>query len=166
MPKASKKSESLTPPAQAISTPEEDAIFQREQAGEELFGKELQPYSPSRQIAAQSMGLKYPFTGELDAGGSYPGILVDSIIVCWLRTLPDVAPDGEWTPRKATRNPAQAFDAAEEWGIAKGITHVLHPAREVFVRTINAIGAAEFALDTDDTGAPKVDVEEGNGPLV
>lgn len=163
-----KKPEQLPAPvAPPVVILEEDATFEREKMGEELFGKELHPYSPSRKIAAQAMGMKYPFTGVTDDFGSYPGMLVDAIIACWLRTLPDATEGEGWTPRKATRKPAQAFDAAEEWAVTNGITSITHKAIAVFVSTMNAIGAADFSLDTDDNGAPKSSLEEGgSGPLV
>jgi len=162
---AKKKVEVVSPSVDPLA-PEEDVTFEREKAGEELLGKELHPYSPSRKIAAQSMGMKYPFTGPTGEYGEYPGMVVDAFIVCWLRTLPDNTDGEDWTPRKAMRSPGKAFDAAEEWATKNNFTSITNPTIRIFVQTMNAIGEAEFSLDTDDSGAPKAIEQEGSGPLV
>lgn len=84
-------------------------------------GVEIQPYSPSRVVAAQAMGLKYPNIGpdSLEAfnkTGIYPGALQDVLIVLWLCSIAD---DKEVT--RALRAPDDALSKAIAWGATQGI---------------------------------------------
>ena len=68
-------------------TPEESAFTGSDNHA--LGELELQPYTPSRIVAAQSLGLKYPLIPDeereqFDKTGIYPGALRDTIIVLWL----------------------------------------------------------------------------------
>lgn len=91
-------------------------------AGRELFGELVRPWTPSRAVAAQTMGMIFPMIGEAGQESfklrqTYAGILQDVVIVCWLCTLPDeAAKNGSgWTPSRALRNPSVAFEMAVAW---------------------------------------------------
>ena len=87
-------------------TPEESSFINAKR-GFELFGAALAPYSASRKVAAQTMGMQWPFIGEaalaqLQATNMYPGAIRDTAILLWLCTLPDASTAlarGVWTPR-------------------------------------------------------------------
>lgn len=79
----------------------------------------LQPYSPSRLVAAQAMGLKYPNVPkgfeQYSQTGSYPGLLRDVIVVLGVCTMDDDAVD------KAQLDPDEAYQKAQKWADGKGI---------------------------------------------
>src|SRR2546423_1159232 len=83
-----------------------------------LDGVKLLPWTPSRMIAAQGMGLSYP--GEVDwerfkRTKMYPGSLKDTIIALWLCTIGDDDVD------LADADPAAAYKKAKAWAESKGI---------------------------------------------
>lgn len=145
-------------------------------AGYDLFGQDLQPYSPSRKVAAQAMGMIYPFVPDsgqeqLLATGTYPGMLKDAVIVLWLCTLPDQQPEKQvgapvWTPSRALRKPENAFDVALAWGEEQGMLNATDPkfleAAKVFMAIVSGVAVSEFDVQvegseaSDDSSDPKV----------
>jgi hypothetical protein len=92
-------------------------------------GTELQPYTPSRIVAAQAMGLRYPNIGEealeqFNRTGVYPGALQDTLIVLWLCTLAEPHKDGPGAAqvRRAMRRPDESIEKAIAWGADHGVT--------------------------------------------
>jgi hypothetical protein len=92
-------------------------------------GTELQPYTPSRIVAAQAMGLRYPNIGEealeqFNRTGIYPSALLDTLIVLWLCTLDEPHPNGPGAAqvRRAMRRPDESIEKAIAWGADHGIT--------------------------------------------
>lgn len=156
-----------------------EKAFLDARTGFELFGQPLKPYTPSRKVAAQSMGMLYPFVGEegqeqMARTGVYPGQLKDVIILLWLCSLQDplelTADDiraGKWTPTRANQAPAKAYKAAEDWAASKQITDTLTPtsreAFQVFMAIVSGVAAGEFrlALEGDQSSEP-----EGENPNV
>lgn len=161
--------------------------FDQAQAGFELFGVTLAPYSPSRKVAAQGMGMLYPFVGEggaeqLDKTGVYAGAIRDTMILCWLCTLIDAdkipkdTPPRDaakiWTPSRAMNCPADAMEAALAWGVDHNLMDVnseeFGQAYQVFMATVNGISASEFALrlakEKQEAGEPKPEPEETIDP--
>lgn len=101
---------------------------------------ELQPWSPARKVAAQSMGMLYPYIGEegaeqLSRTGFYAGVLKDVAIFMWL-----CAPDAAACPTKddpnkrgplpkseiqrAIRKPMEAMDKAMDWAESAGLLDI------------------------------------------
>lgn len=83
--------------------------------GNEFSGQQLQPWTPPRKIAAQSMGMLYPLIGDagmeqLQTTGIYPGALKDTIIYLWLCSKPTPA-----DIQRAIRKPQEAWNAAQQW---------------------------------------------------
>jgi hypothetical protein len=156
--------------------PPHEAAFIAAKAGYELFGEPLKPYSPSRKLAAQTMGCMFPAIGDeaqahLERTGVYPGVVKDALIVLWLCTLKDAgdlsAEDvkaGAWTPARAMLKPADALNAAIEWAERTEIidlsTKRTFEALTVFLAIVTAVEASQFtvidpdASDNDDF--PKV----------
>jgi len=148
-----------------------DKAFLDAKQGYELFGKPLANYSPSRKVAAQSMGLMYPYIGEARAAqfqetGMYPGLLQDALILLWLCSLPDyVTPANKWTPDTAARKPGPAVLEATRWGIEKNIINVdgkeFQEAQQVFMAIVSGVEASKFKLnvpgaEASDDDSPKV----------
>ncbi len=137
-------------------------------AGFEFRGQPLRPYSPSRKVAAQTMGMIYPFVGrdgqaQMEATGMYPGAIKDVLIVLWLCSLPDapeVAKDA-WSPSLALRRPVLAMDEAMEWAgalIDVGSAEWAE-AFELFLKIVVPTEQAKFKSDASASGdydGPKV----------
>ncbi len=88
----------------------------------------LQPWTASRVVAAQSMGMLYPNIGAQAAAqfrrtGVYQGALKDTIIVLWLCSEKD-----RDVIRSAERDPDGALEQAETWAEKRGITKLNSPA--------------------------------------
>lgn len=146
-------------------TDENDSFIQSK-AGYELFGEPLRPYSASRKVAANSMGVLYPMIGEEGAAqfqktNSYPGILKDCLCVLWLCSLPDaheVTADqvkaGQFTPSRALSKPQEAFDAAMAWADPKGLcdmgSEAFSVAVQTFVAIVTGVEAAKFQIVTGE----------------
>lgn len=127
-----------------------------------LFGEDLRPFSPSRKVAAQKMGMMYPYVGDgggaqFEKTGSYPGMLMDVIILCWLCSLAD--PDeldkeerkaGVWTPVRALSRSEAALEAALAWGTEKELIDLngapYREAMQVFMAIVTGVAASEFKL--------------------
>lgn len=80
----------------------------------------LKPWTPSRVIAAQNMGLLYPRVGkegwdQFRRTQMYPGCLKDTIIALYLCTLNDDQVDD------ADRAPQDAYRNAQKWAAGLGI---------------------------------------------
>ena len=107
----------MKPKKQIKIKPAEAAFV--ESANHVLDDVKLQPYTPSRIVAAQAMGLKYP---HVPAGfeqyaqtGSYPGLLRDIIVVLGVCMIPDAEVE------KAQLDPDEAYTKAQRWADGKGI---------------------------------------------
>jgi hypothetical protein len=156
-------------------TPPEDSAFIAAKRGFELFGQPLKHYSASRKVAAQAMGMQWPFIGEaalaqLQATNMYPGALRDTALVLWLCTLPDPSDQTmeqvkakEWNPSKALSKPDDARDAALAWADKTGITDTagsqFAEAFQVFFGIVSGADASQFTIEVE-----KVAGESGNEP--
>lgn len=118
-----------------------------ESAAHSFLGEKLQPYTPSRIVAAQAMGLLYPNIGvegmaQLKKTGLYPGELKDMIIVLWLCRLqkPEQVSD-------ALMDPIAAYGAAEKWAGKAGLCDMTGPVFQngllVFQMIMNEIGESK-----------------------
>lgn len=140
-------------------------VLTKEFAGYHLGDIELVPYSPSRKVAAQTMGMKYPHIGDdgiaaIDAMRPYKGALLDTIIVLWLCTLPDSAEGKAWTPSRAIRNAELALDAAMEWANDLKLNDMSIEGKfgegyGLFMAIVSNVAAATFyAQMADEVPAP------------
>ncbi len=141
--------------------------------GDSIFGIELRPYSASRVVAAQSMGLLFPIVGvegmdQMKRSGTYPGMLKDTIIVIWLCALKDAIDLTKdevkaqvWTPTRATHSPATALEEAmrfaENYGFLSGAR--FEEASVKMMQTVSAVRENEFVPKSDQTSS---EVEPGN----
>lgn len=142
-------------------------------AGRELFGGVARPWTPSRAVAAQTMGMIFPMIGEegqasLNTKNTYPGILQDVVIVCWLCTLPDDVSrqsDG-WTPSRALRSPTKAFDAAMVWGEKVGVIDMRNAKYvegvKFFISIFSDEAASNFKVDVEGSSEQQTEGEQGN----
>jgi hypothetical protein len=86
----------------------------------EFAGKKLEPFSKTRQTAAESMGVKIVSASfgrhaeELAETGSYPGFLADAIAIVWLCSQPIS------TAHRAVRKPDEATTRSMQWWEAEG----------------------------------------------
>ncbi len=158
---------------------QEQKAYESEKRGHILFGEELRPYSPSRKIAAQSMGMVFPFLSEAAADqhartGSYAGQLKDVIIVLWLCTLKDPSDLTKkevkaqvWTPSRAGNKPELAMEVAMAWAVENGIIDTdkqpYRDAKLIWQAIIQNISASEFRLmlEEPDLGGLPSEKEEG-----
>jgi hypothetical protein len=118
-----------------------------ESGGHLFMSERLQPYTPSRIVAAQAMGLLYPKIGndglaQLKKTGLYPGELKDIIIVLWLcrlKTKEQVA--------DARLDPIAAYEDAEKWAGKIGLCDMTSDAFGygllVFQNIMNEIGESK-----------------------
>ena len=149
-------------------TPEEKAFIEAKR-GFELFGTPLAPYTASRKVAAQTMGMQWPFIGEaalaqLQTTNMYPGALRDAAIVLWLCTLPDASTAlarGVWTPSRALSKPDEARDAALEWADKEGVTDSsgakFGEAFQVFFGVVTGADAGAFRIEVEKTAGESGD---------
>jgi hypothetical protein len=143
-----------------------DAIFVQARGGFYLFEEKLRPYSASRKVAAQSMGLMYPYIGEEGAAqfastGVYPGAMKDTIILLWLCSLPDDGHGKTWTPSRALAKPAEAIRVALDWAsdlelCTPGSSRFTEAFR-VFVEITTAIEASRFSVSVDGATSSQED---------
>jgi len=153
--------------------PAEETAFINAKRGFELFGAPLNAYSVSKKVAAQAMGMAWPFIGEaalatLQATNLYPGALRDTVILLWLCTLPDASTAlarGVWTPSRALGKPDDARDAALEWADKSGITDTASEkfaeAFQVFFAIVSGVDAASFRIEVEKV-AGESGAESGN----
>jgi hypothetical protein len=135
------------------------------ESGAHLFRKEkLQPYTPSRIVAAQAMGLLYPHIGKeglakLNRTGIYPGELRDMIIVLWL-----CRQEKDEKVQDALLDPGAAYGAAEKWagkaGLCDMTSAVFLEALPVFQTIMNEIGESQTIRADIRAGAALPDEEE------
>lgn len=139
-----------------------ERAFVSAKAGFELFGESLRKYSPSRKVAAQSMGLIYPYIGDdaaaqMEATGIYPGALKDTIICLWLCTLQDASDQdkaeiraGAWNPSRVLHKPREALDAAMQWAadleICDAGSERFGEAFKTFISIATAVEASKFQI--------------------
>lgn len=136
-------------------------------AGFDLFGEPLSNYSASRKVAAQAMGLLYPYIGEagasqMEATGIYAGVVKDMAIVLWLMTLPDPMDltvqqirAKPWTPARALMKPQEALEEAVCWAESVNIVDTASDKFQEALATFMAIlagqSASEFRLQMEST---------------
>jgi hypothetical protein len=133
-----------------------------ESAGHKFLGETLAPYTPSRVVAAQAMGLKYPNIGkegvaQLKKTGLYPGELRDVIIVLSLCRLIDPA-----DVLDAQLDPAAAYAAAEKWAGETGLTSMGKNFRDavlIFEKILNEIDESR-TVQKSEVGGQRSDGEE------
>jgi len=145
--------------------------FETAKAPVEFSGETLLPYTRGRYLAAQSMGLLYPYVG--DAGlaqhqvtGMYPGMVKDVLIVCWICSTPHAAELTEkqktarvMTVESALMKPFVAFESACAWGEKRGLLDPFDPrfkeAHAAFDRIVAPVDAAEFEVTQAGGSAAK-----------
>lgn len=145
-----------------------DEAFLQAKAGFTFKGEPLLPYSASRKVAAQSMGLLFPFVPDAEEAqetGVYQGMLADVIIVIWLCSLKNASEQtrdevkaGEWNPSKALSKPQAAMEAAMEWaektGLADMNSETFLEAYKTFMAILTGISLSEFEVDAGN-GSPQ-----------
>jgi hypothetical protein len=126
--------------------------------GHLFMGERLQPYTPSRIVAAQAMGLLYPKIGndglaQLKKTGLYPGELKDIIIVLWLCRL-----KAKEQVIEARLDPIAAYEDAEKWAGKIGLCDMTSDAFAygllVFQNIMNEIGASKTTPVTNARSRP------------
>ena len=127
----------------------------------------LHPSTPQRMIAAQSIGLKYPAIGEegaatFDKTNSYPGMLVDMIIVIGVCLTPSDASEGKsetgvQNVGEFMSKPEKSFQAlmkwAEQFGLVTPFSKLGKLCTETFMGILDEVSANYFN--------PEVDSKEG-----
>lgn len=142
-----------------------------------LFGEELRPYSASRKVAANAMGMIFPAIGEegakrFEAGKPYDGFLKDAILCLWLCSIPDARDltkdemrAGQWTPQRAIDQPEAAKESAFEWADGKGIADMASEqfveAGQVALAILLKVEAAKFTLQVPDAPPGPPEDDEG-----
>jgi hypothetical protein len=133
-----------------------------------LLGEKLQPYTPSRIVAAQAMGLIFPQIGkegmaQLKKIGTYPGELRDMIIVLWLCRLKK-----DEQVQDALLDPGAAYGAAEKWAGKAGLcdmsSQVFLEALVVFQMIVNEIGESQTVRTDLRARAAESDDESPDDP--
>jgi len=156
------------PEAAPVSLVPETATqaFNAAQVGYTLLGAPLFKWSDSRRIAAQSMGLRWENRDEslldqLRAGVLYDGALRDTLIVCWVCSLPNAseqtetqAKTGGWTVQRAGQSRTAADEEMVRWAAKKDLIDTGGAAFAEAYRTFLAIvlGVAVSEFDLADTG--------------
>lgn len=142
-----------------------------ESDGHLFLGERLQPYTASRIVAAQAMGLIYPKIGndglaQLKKTGLYPGELKDMIIVLWLCRLKE-----KEEVSAALMDPIAAYDAAEKWageiGLCDMTSDVFAYGLLVFQNIMNEIGESRttpIASSRRGGSGDEDDDEEADNP--
>lgn len=166
-------------------SPEEKA-FQDVAIGYEFKGHPLYAWAGSREIAAQAMGMKAPAFNDTDRaaigeGHIYPGGLRDAIICLWICSTPNASELAreeteerkrekprqqyrkEWTVQRAGNNPAAAYDEAEKWATAQGITGTASEAFAEAYKTMFAIltGVSVSQFEVKVEGGESGDAQPG-----
>jgi hypothetical protein len=133
-----------------------------------LLGEKLAPYTPSRIVAAQAMGLLYPQIGkegmaQLKKTGIYPGELRDLIIVLWLCRLQKAA-----EVQDALIDPDVSYALAEKWAGKAGLCDMTSKpfleALAVFQTIMNEIGESQTARTDSRSGPVENDDESPDDP--
>lgn len=131
-----------------------------------LFAEmQLEPYTPSRVVAAQAMGLKYPRIGSeglacYEKTGLYPGELRDIIIVLGVCRLP------KEEVLSAQLDPVAAYNLAEEWASGLGLTDmssdIFKEAQRLFEALQNEIGASKTERKGTDSATGSASDDDPN----
>jgi hypothetical protein len=143
------------------ASPVEKAFL--ESAGNKFLGETLQPYTPSRVVAAQAMGLKYPNIGkegvaQLKKTGLYPGELRDVIIVIFLCRLVEKA-----DVLDAQLDPVAAYEAAEKWAGESGVTSMGQNFRDavlIYEKILNEIDESKTVQKSEVGGQRSAEEDE------
>ncbi len=142
-------------------SPEEKA-FTDAAMGYEFRGQPLLAWSGSREIAAQTLGMKAPAFNATDLeaineGHIYPGGLKDAIICMWICSTKNASEQSaddvkakRWTVQRARNNPAAAYDEAEKWATAQGITGTASPefaeAYKLMFAILTGVSVSQFEV--------------------
>jgi hypothetical protein len=125
-----------------------------------LGATELHPYSASRAVAAQALGLIYPNVGtesleQFHKTGMYPGAVQDVLIVLWLCSIPDKEVIA------AMRKPDESLAKAIEWGATLKITLAGEEWWQAYQQFMNIMteisesdGAPKLPEHDEDDGGP------------
>lgn len=126
-----------------------------------LDGVRLNPWTPSRVIAAQGMGMLYPSLGKEDwdqfeRTKRYTGALKDTIIVLWLCMIDDEAVDN------ADSAPKEAYKTAKQWAAGLGIHKIesneFWQAYAKFSEIVTEVASSATKITTnDDESEPEED---------
>lgn len=159
-----------------VGSPEH--AFVAAKVGFEVHGIPLNAYSASRKVAAQSLGLLYPYIGDAGADaiektGVYPGALMDTIIVLWLCSLPnpqDLSVEefrsGAWTPTRAMAKQEASKEVMMEWAEKLGILDVqcekFLAAYQVFIAILSGVSASEFNVKVEGARSGPQEAESPN----
>ena len=124
-----------------------------------LDGIKLRPWTPSRVIAANCMGMTYPRLGkagwdQYERTQNYPGAVKDTIIALWLCAVDeDQVAEADLAPRDAYRQ-------AQEWATRRGIHNLKSDAFwQAFSKFIEIVSEVEASATT-----PEDDGDEGDDP--
>lgn len=124
-----------------------------------LLGTKLFPWTPTRMIAGQSMGMIYPDIGkdgfdQYKRTGLYPGAVKDCIICLWLCSQTEEQVD------EADAAPVDAYRRARVWAAGLKIHTTNCPefwqAGKVFAKIIGEVDKA--------TTIPKVEPSDDEAP--
>lgn len=148
--------------------PSEQA-FVEAHAGYTFHGLPLGPYAPAVRVAAQAMGMIYPFVPEEGAAqhtatGMYPGQLWDIICLLWLLTLKcsldltlEEVKAKVWTPMRAFSHAQEAREVALAWaaqiGMVDTTTPIFAEALQVFMAIVQGVDVSDFRLQVEGEAA-------------
>jgi hypothetical protein len=122
----------------------------------EFAGEKLEPFSRTRQTAAEAMGVKIVSTNfgqhaeQLIETGSYPGFLADAIAIVWLCAHPVSA------AYRAVRKPDEATTRSLQWWEEHG-GDVGSEAHIALIEAFSGIIEDVFAVQAD------IDAPTGKG---
>jgi hypothetical protein len=125
-----------------------------------FMGRELAPFSPRRQIAAQAMGNRLlSGRARLHEGGAYDGMVADAVALLGLCLASPAA------IKRAAVRPEEAvglsLDWAEDLGIAVGAP-AFAEACAVYAAILREIQERQFEIvETGEAGAPRKNGEGG-----
>lgn len=126
-----------------------------------LNGLKLEPWTPDRAIAAQSLGMVYPALGDegwtaVKRSGIYPGAVRDVALALWLCSLtPDQVLDAEMRGGKDAKQRSSAW--AGEHGIHDTNKQAFWDALNLFMDMQKEVNdsvtvPAKTVDDDDDSG--------------
>ena len=142
----------MSPISDLDQDPEHQDPFVTALQGEHFADIALSPWTPARIVAAQCMGMLYPYIGDdgyeaIERTGVYPGALRDVIIFLWLRQQKDPA------VLRAQRKPGEAWALATTWAATAGLIDLTGKAfKEAYQLFADKQGARAAATGTPDVG--------------
>jgi hypothetical protein len=149
----------------------EDPFVSAIQTDEQFLGQPLQAWSPARKIAAQCMGMIYPFLGDggkeqFERTGTYPGMIRDVVVFLHVRRL-----ERPEQITSAQREPSAAWTAAEAWAESVGLLDLMSPAfREgsaLFIAKMAALVSLYGEPEkTKDSTSPKASCPPPGGQTI